>query len=171
MSKLDFEQDVRIDRYALEEELENQSVLLYSYDEEMNEQKKILSQKELELSVTEAEIAYAIRQGTYGYEGKVTESVVKELVEKDLSVIDLRREVIEQKRVVNQTASAAEAIRQRRYMVQKLVDLYIYEYFNNVDGRGSRPSGANTDRVADDQINGLARRRREEALSDSEDKE
>lgn len=171
MAKLNFEQDVRIDRYALEDELEYQSSLLYQYDEELNEEKKTLSQLELELSVLEAETAYKIRQGTYGYDGKVTESVVKELVDTDKAVNAKRQEVIEQKRVVNQTASAAEAIRQRRYMVQKLVDLYIYEYFNNVDGRGSRPSGANTDRVADDQINGLARKRRQEAINEDGEKE
>lgn len=171
--ELNFEQDVRIDKYNLDSELENHSDVLYHYDEELSDEKQVLANLELELSVLEAETAYKIRNGSYkGYDGKVTEGVVKELIEKDKDVVALRRRIIEQKRVVNRTASAAESMRQRRYMLQKLVDLYIYEYYNKVKENGSRPNMAGGRNVEDDQIAGLAqaqtsrRRRRVETEND-----
>lgn len=158
--ELNFEQDVKIDKYNLDSELQNHSDVLYYYDEVVSEEKRILSNMELELSVLEAETAYKIRNGSYGFDGKVTEGVVKELIEKDKDVVALRKKIIEQKRIVSRTASAAESMRQRRYMLQKLVDLYIYEYYNSVKENGSRPSMAGGRNVEDDQIEGLASRRR-----------
>lgn len=168
MSELNFEQDVRIDKNSLDEELTDQSQLLFWYDEEMNEQKEILSDLELHLSITESEVAYAIRAGSYGYDGKITESVVKELIDKDEDIVALKQKIISQKRVVSKTASAAEAIRQRRYMLQKLVDLYIYEYYNGVKPEGSKPRMAGGTSVEEEQLNGLSRKRVREAMEDEE---
>lgn len=171
--KLNFEQDVKIDKDNLDSELQNHSDILYHYDEELSDEKQVLANLELELSVLEAETAYKIRNGSYpDFDGKVTEGVVKELIEKDKDVIELRKRVIAQKRIVSRTASAAESMRQRRYMLQKLVDLYIYEYYNSVKENGSRPNMAGGRNVADEQIMGLAesqtkrRRRRVETSND-----
>lgn len=168
MSKLNFEEDIKIDPHSLEDELVGQSQLLFWYDEEMNEQKKVLSNLELELSVLEAEISYKIRKGSYGYDGKITEAVVKELVEKDEDVVKQRQKVIDQKRITSKTASAAEAIRQRRYMLQKMVDLYIYEYYNGVKTEGSKPRVAGGVSVEEEQVNGLTRKRVQEAMEDED---
>ena len=156
---LNFEQDIRIDKYSLEEEVAEQSRLLYEYDEEMNTEKDILSRQQLELSIAEATVALSVRSGAYkGQDGKVTENVVKEIVDADTDLNKKREAIIDQQRILSRVSSAAEAIRQRRYMLQKEVDLYVYEYYNRVAPNGSRPNMAGGNNVEDEQLQGLSRK-------------
>lgn len=168
---MNFEQDIHIDKLSLDDELLAQPEMLYRYDEALNEEKETLARMELSLSVIEADVATRVRQGTYPDSvGKVTESVVKEIIDQDESVVERRSAIIEQKRVVARYASASEAFRQRKSMLQKLVDLYIYEYYNTVRPDGSRPNMSGGKRVEDTQIEGLAsRRRRRAAEADYDD--
>lgn len=153
---LNFREDLEIDEMDLEKELAYQSILYYDYSEAFSDAKEELSKLELKLSVKKAEVGFAIRSGTYGYDGKVTEGVISELIEKDKDVIAIRKEVIQKKRETDKIASATEAVRTRRYSLQKLVDLWIYNYYNDVKGNGSQR--ANITRGSDNsdsQLRGL----------------
>lgn len=146
-----FRNDIEIDNENLEDELTRHAATYYDYDEKFNEAKEILAKLELDLSIAEADAAYAIRNGTYNRNlpgGKITEGVVKELIESDRDLIAKRSTVIEQKRAVAKYGSAIEALRHRRYTLQKLVDLWIYNYYNTIKTGKLTPD-------RDDQLMGL----------------
>jgi hypothetical protein len=134
---LNFREDIAIDNMSLEEELTRQPLLLFDYSEEYNDLKDQLKALELELSVEIANAAFRLR--AENKDKKVTENVIKELLEKDEILTRKKKEINEKKREVDRIGSAVESIAQRRYVLQKLVDLWIYNYYNNVKTTGSGP--------------------------------
>jgi hypothetical protein len=146
-----YSDDIAIDDQNLEKELINHSILYYRYSDLYDEAKDELQRLELDLSVAEADTAYRIRMKEYDARSvpdKITESVVKELIDSDLELVKKREAIIDQKRVVSKYSTAVESFRHRRYMLQKLVDLWIYEYYNKTKN--------GVDPLDDDQLRGLA---------------
>jgi hypothetical protein len=146
-----YSDDIAIDDQNLEKELINHSILYYRYSDLYDEAKDELQRLELDLSVAEADTAYRIRMKEYDARSvpdKITESVVKELIDSDLELVKKREAIIDQKRVVSKYSTAVESFRHRRYMLQKLVDLWIYEYYNKTKN--------GVDSLDDDQLRGLA---------------
>jgi len=137
---MNFREDIEIDEMNLEDELVKQSTLLFDYEEALNSEKEILSKLNLDLELSVAKTAHSIRSGNYETGlSKLTEGIVGELINKDSELVEKREAIIAQKRVVDTHASAVNAIQSRKSMLQKLVDLWIYGYYNNVNPSGSAP--------------------------------
>lgn len=148
---MNIEKDLSIDKLNLDVEVQKHSSLLYQYSEELNEHKKELADLELQLEIMTATVAGKIRKGEHpeAKDQKITEGFVKEILAKEPELVALQREIIEQKSLVQKLSSVVEAFNHRKYMLIKLIDLYLANYFADV-----KPS-KKADAVAEEQIRSI----------------
>lgn len=137
MSQRDITDDVKINRYKLEEAAEEQSFLYYHYSELLNDARRVSDEKKLQLKKTLASIELRYRSGDLeiGEGVKLTEGSINAAVETNPDVIEAKRELMEADTAVNRAQSAEEAIRMRKSMVQNLVQLYTMQYYSSPSGK------------------------------------
>jgi len=149
---MNIEKDLSIDKFNLDKEAVEHSSKLFQYSEMLTEEKKNLSDIELQLEIQSASVARQIRSGDYPgtKDLKLTEGVVKEIVSTDQTLVDLQRKIIEQKAYVAKLAAVVDAFQHRKYMIIKTIDLFLANYFTDI-----KPSKTNTS-VDMEQLRGLA---------------
>lgn len=148
---MNIENDLAIDKFNLDEEVQKHSSLFYMYSDKYNEEKKNLSTLELQLDIRTATVASDVRNGRHpkAKEVKVTEGAIKEILETEDELIKLKKEIIGQKAYVQQLGSVVDAFQQRKYMLIKLIDLYLANYFS--EAKPSKKHSA----VDEEQLRGL----------------
>lgn len=91
-----------------------------------------LSTVKAQLEVTEAEVKLHIRRypNKHGFKGRVTDSVVKELVLLDKTYRDAQRKVHDAQHVVDVLTGAINTLEHRKRTLENLVTLYGQDYFS-----------------------------------------
>lgn len=133
MSDFNFQEDLEIDRHNLEEEWYTQPANVMRYSEALAEAKRELSDMDLALKVRKAEVALSIRNGEYpDAPSKITEGVVKELIEADKELSGLQREINEKREEVDKIEAAVNAFQHKKHALIKTTELWIAGYHSEV---------------------------------------
>ena len=132
----DFGQDVKIDSNALEVELEKQAMLAKKWGDLFTEAKYIADEKDQKLKLIDSDLDIAIRANPEAFlkEGergiKITESVIKSLIQRNEEHLKAERELIEVKRDKGVLENAVNAIEHRRSALKYLSELWIQGYWS-----------------------------------------
>lgn len=123
-----FKEDVRLDKFDLPGEVEYQSSLLDSANDDLADAKTEKSRLEVLLRLTEATASLNYRKNPP--EGlKVTDDVIKALVATDAEVGKVQAELIEAIRDVNAFAGAVDSIKEKGDMLKLETSLLIGGFY------------------------------------------
>jgi len=124
----DVKRDVKINRFKLEEESEKQPSLYFYYANELAELKGKKDKMENKLNLILAEVELSIREKP-PEKIKITESVIKSLVEKNKKVIEIKKRLAEIKEEIYVYSAVVSALEQRNSQLKVLKDLFLANYF------------------------------------------
>lgn len=128
MNVKNFERDVKINRFKLEEESEKQPSIYFYYANELAELKKKKDSLENKLNLLLSETELSIRDNP-PVETKITESLIKSLVEKDQYVHHMKKKLVDVKGDIYVYTALVTALEQRNSQLKVLKDLFIANYF------------------------------------------
>jgi hypothetical protein len=130
----DFQKDLSINKYKLDEECLSHSSRYAYYAEACAVAKSAVSKAGDNLKFVTAEANLRIRK-TYADNGqKFTEAVIASELEIDNLVIKARDELREAEEIYGRLQVAVNAMDARRSELDNLVKLYVAGYFSTVDG-------------------------------------
>ena len=139
---MDFEQDIKINRFQLDVACERQPELYGTYAEKLAELRSRRDKLKDKLKLASAEISLGHRKNPP--EGlKITDSTIASLTETDPSVIKVKDELHRVEKRFNEYDAAVTAFEHRRSMLNNLVELYHIGYFSDPD----QPNTEATDAV------------------------
>ena len=164
---LNFETDLSIDKYKLDEECVTHSQLYYRYSEmaaNAKNQVGVLADN-LKLKMGEANIA--IRNKFISKEVKFTEAVINAEVEKDETVIEAREELREAELNLARLQAGVSAFEHRKSQLDNVVRLYCAGYFSAPSSLG-KPRDSINEQAASDARKSLNRKNRP-TVDDEED--
>jgi hypothetical protein len=123
--------DFQIDRFKLDDEWVRQPDLFRRYAEELANAKRDYEETKNQLGVTRAETELAVRKDPAEYDlDKVTEGVIKAVVETVEAVIDAEAVVVDAKHKVNLLEAAVGALDHRKRALSDLVSLHLSDYYS-----------------------------------------
>jgi len=154
----DILEDLKINRFKLEDEAENQPSLFYHYSEIASEARENRDKAKAKLKETEARIGLDYRSGKRVSEAKLTEASIAAAVDTDPEVMEARKKYLSAEAELGKAVSAEEAMQQRKAMIGHLVQLYTMQYYSKP--HGSRGDGAEAE--ASDAVNDALNRKKGE---------
>ena len=169
MKKLDFEKDLSIDKFRLDDECVTHSGLYHRYSEmeaDAKNQVGILADN-LKLKMGEANIG--IRNAFTKKELKFTEAVISAEVEKNDNVLEAREELREAELNLSRLQAGVRAFEHRKSQLDNLVKLYCAGYFS-MPGNG-KPKDTINEQASRKARSGLNRSRNKIPSVDDEDDE
>jgi len=130
--KEEFESDLFIDKFSLDQECVDQPTLYAKYGElhaDAIQERDFVKES---LDIKKAELYRKIRENPtkYGCNEKPTESAVSNIITEDRSIQDLSEELREKNHQVNVLGVAREAFVHRKKSLENLVELYLTSYFS-----------------------------------------
>jgi len=152
--------DVEFDIHRLDVEMNRQAPLMLSYSSDLADVRRDLDIAKSRLGVVAAEIADSIRGDPecYGLEGKASETAIKALLPKEDGYVAAENKVRGYKHDVDILAGYVEALKDRRKMLEKEVDLWLGGYF--AEPRVSREGREALDEQGDERAFGKRRKKR-----------
>lgn len=122
---------LQIDENRLEYEWINQPTLVFKYAKKLADARFKFDEAKAELEVTEADIANTIRKAPELYDlKKVTEGAVKETIPLQSEYKAAVQELNKAKHTVEVYAAVVSALDNRKKALEKLVDLWMANYFS-----------------------------------------
>ena len=146
---IEYRPRIAIDEHDLDHELIRHPSLAREINDEYKYAMSYRDGVKHDLEIETATIDKEIRRHYEG--GKVTEREIKSETVMDQSIIDLETSLREWDLVVRLWENLSAAAKDRGYMLTKLVELYISNYYSDVTGRGERSE-------ARDRLSGEARK-------------
>lgn len=155
--------DFQIDRFRLDDEWVKQPDLFRRYAEALAEAKSEFEGLKNDLDVTRAEVELKIREdpSAYGLE-KVTEGVIKSVVEVQETVKEAESEVVQARHKVGMLEAAVGALDHRKRALSDLVSLHLADYF-------SKPVAREGERGAKEEMGKQRARRSQRRRADDDD--
>ena len=144
-----FEKDISINKYKLDEECLSHATLYFNYADACAQAKLAVNRANDKLSLVRAETNILIRDDYSKKGAKFTEALVTSEVEKSEAVIEAKDELREAEETYARLQVAVQAMEARKAELDNLVKLYVAGYFA---GPYSAPDANErvNDRVADD---------------------
>lgn len=131
MNKTQMEQDVKIDRFKLEEASQDQAELYYQYTKNLHRLTKKKLKLEKKLTELEAQIDLEIRNKLEQEGETAREGEIKSRITLDKRIKKMRREVINAKVKLQKAEHIKTVFDQRRSMIKYLTELYVSQYWSN----------------------------------------
>lgn len=128
---------LQIDEHALEKALKEHPDLVYNVGQMYALSISERDGSKLKLDEIIAEVDSEIREDAAAAEEKVTEKAVEGRVKADDRVKKANQAFLDLKLKADQIGVLKEAYNQRSYALSKLVDLYISNYYSEIEGKGS----------------------------------
>ena len=128
--QFDFEKDLSINKYKLDEECLSHSSLYFRYAEASITAKSEVSKADDNLKLVTAERNIAIRKAYTGAGAKFTEAVIASELEKDAEVLEAKEKLRNAQEVYAKLQVAVSAMESRRSQLDNLVKLYCAGYFS-----------------------------------------
>lgn len=144
--EFDFEKDLSINKFRLDEECLSHSSLYFKYAEAQQKAKSEVSKAEDNLNLTLAEREIAIRNYFANEKNnvtKVTEGLIASTVKCDEEVLKAQRKLREAKDIFNRLTVAVQAMDSRRSSLDNLVKLYCAGYFSMPNSNDKSKKDAN----------------------------
>ena len=129
LESIDFENDVSINKFRLDEECITQPALYLRYGELAMEAKTEVSNADDKLKLIIAEKNLAIRQRYINNAVKYTEGVIESEVNRDPEVLEARKALRESQETLARLQVAVSAMETKRAELDNLVKLYVAGYF------------------------------------------
>ena len=129
-AKLDFEKDISINKYKLDEECLSHSSLYGRYASMQADAKTQVTKAKDNLELVEAERNLAIRKSLADSGTKVTEAMINSALITDKEVIEAKNQVREAEDVYAKLTVAVQAFEHRKSELDNLVKLYCAGYFS-----------------------------------------
>jgi len=168
--KLDFEKDLSIDKYKLDEECISHPALYYRYSEmavNAKHEAGVLADN-LKLKMSEANVS--IRNRFTKKEIKFTEAVIAAEVEKEETVIEAREELREAELNYARIHAGVVAFEHRKSQLDNVVRLYCAGYFSAPSSSG-KPKESINEQAAKDIKRGLNKGKKKPSVDDEEDED
>ena len=165
----DFEQDLSIDKYKLDQECVTHSQLYYRYSELAAVAKNQVGILADNLKLKMGEVNILIRDRLTKKEIKFTEAVINAEVEKDESVIDAREELRQAELSLARLQAGVSASEHRKSQLDNIVRLYCAGYFSTPVSSGRPREGINEQAANNARKNLNARKKPAVADDDEED--
>jgi hypothetical protein len=127
----------RIDRNALDDELEQQAELYGEAAEAAAVAKSIVEGLEEEIKNHESETDKYIREQAAANDERITENEIKALVAGDEDRQKLVKRLLTAKDAQRRLEALSSSLKQRSYLLRDMVDLYLNGYFNEASAKGS----------------------------------
>lgn len=145
----DFDEDLSIDKYRLDEECLSHSSRYAYYSEAQAVAKSNVSKAKDNLEFVTAEANLRIRK-EYAEKGeKFTEAVIASRLTLDKDVNEAKSKLREEEEVYSRLSVAVQAMETRRSELDNLVKLYCAGYFSTVNTDGNVRKGINEQVSAD----------------------
>lgn len=133
----DFDEDLSIDKYRLDEECLSHSSRYAYYSEAQAVAKSNVSKAKDNLEFVTAEVNLRIRK-EYAEKGeKFTEAVIASRLTLDKDVNEAKSKLREEEEVYSRLSVAVQAMETRRSELDNLVKLYCVGYFSTVNPNGN----------------------------------
>lgn len=133
-SKFDFEKDLSINKFKLDEECISHSSIYFRYAEAQQEAKVELSKAKNNLELIEAEANINIRAELIKNGVKFTEALITSYLAKDDSVKEAKEQAVKAEEVYSKLSVAVTAMEHRKSELDNLVKLYASGYFSVSNG-------------------------------------
>lgn len=130
-SELDFEKDISINKFRLDEECLSHASIYYNYGDAQARAKTELAKAKDNLELVQAERNLQIRDELTKNGTKVTESMISSALIIDNEVREAKNEVREAEEVYNRLSVAVQAMEHRKSELDNLVKLYLSGYYSN----------------------------------------
>lgn len=132
----DFQKDIMINKYKLDEECLSHSSLYSAYALAQADAKAELAKAKDHLELVTSEVNLEIRKELSDSGQKVTEATIASYLVIDKRVKNAKAEVREAEEVYSRLSVAVSAMETRRSELDNLVKLYCAGYFSTVGGAG-----------------------------------
>lgn len=129
-NEVDFEKDVSINKYKLDEECLSHSSLYFRYSSMQADAKTRVSKAKDNLELVEAERNLAIRKELAESGTKTTESMINSILIVDKEVIEAKNQVREAEDIFMKLSVAVQAFEHRKSELDNLVKLYCSGYYS-----------------------------------------
>ena len=129
-NEVDFEKDISINKYKLDEECLSHSSLYFRYSSMQADAKTRVSKAKDNLELVEAERNLAIRKTLSESGTKVTEAMITSALIVDKEVIEAKNQVREAEDVFMKLSVAVQAFEHRKSELDNLVKLYCSGYYS-----------------------------------------
>jgi len=136
MKNLNFEQDLSIDKYKLDDECVTHASLYYQYSEMAANAKNYVAILSDSLKLTMGEVNISIRNNFIKNDTKFTEAVINAEVEKHKDIIKAREELRNAELNLAKIQAGVSAFEHRKSELDNLVKLYCTGYFSTVSANG-----------------------------------
>lgn len=127
---IDFEKDISINKYKLDEECLSHSSLYFRYSSMQADAKTRVSKAKDNLELVEAERNLAIRKSLADSGAKVTEAMINSSLITDEEVIQAKQKVREAEDIFMKLSVAVQAFEHRKSELDNLVKLYCSGYYS-----------------------------------------
>lgn len=151
-NEVDFEKDISINKYKLDEECLSHSSLYFRYSSMQADAKTRVSKAKDNLELVEAERNLAIRKTLSESGTKVTEAMITSALIVDKEVIEAKNQVREAEDVFMKLSVAVQAFEHRKSELDNLVKLYCSGYYSVPN------SGSNVKKDINEQTSSAVRR-------------
>ena len=165
--ELDFEKDLGINKYKLDEECLSHSVLYYRYGELLADAKNEVGVLTDALKLKMGEANTGIRNRFIQKDQKFTEAVITSEVEKDTGVIEAREDLRKAELTYARLQAGVSAFEHRKSQLDNLVKLYVSGYFSTPSPGGTKETI--NDQAGKDARLGLNKNRKHKPHIDDED--
>lgn len=136
--EFDFEKDLSINKFRLDEECLSHSSLYFRYAEAQQDAKSEVSKAEDNLNLVLAEREIAIRNKFADNGMKATEGLISANVKCDEEVLEAQKKLRKAKEIFNKLTVAVQAMDSRRSELDNLVKLYCAGYFSMPNSNDKR---------------------------------
>ena len=142
-NELDFEKDISINKYKLDEECLSHSAIYSRYASAQAEAKTTVSKAKDNLELVESERGLAIRDSLLKSGNKVTEAMINSALISDEEVIKAKNELRQAEEVFAKLGVAVQAFEHRKSELDNLVKLYCAGYFSVPSSTGETRKNIN----------------------------
>lgn len=134
LSDFDFENDLKINKYKLDEECISHASVYFRYAEASVEAKKSLSKAKDNLELVSSTRNIELREELTNKGIKVTESLINSALLKDNAVLQAKEDLRKAEFIYGKITVAVQAMEARRSELDNLVKLYCSGYYSTPSG-------------------------------------
>lgn len=142
-NEFDFEKDLSINKFKLDEECLSHSSIYFRYAEAQQKAKSEVSRLKDKLEIVTAEANIRIRSDLIEKGIKFTEALVTSHLTKDEEVLSVKEELREAEEINARLSVAVTAMEHRKAELDNLVKLYCSGYFSVANGGSEVKKGIN----------------------------
>lgn len=123
-----FTEDVRLDKYDLDNEAMQQPSLMQDYTFQLAEAKSLKGKTEAQLKYTKADAELRIRRKP-PMDLKITEAVIVSLVETDEKVKEVQDKLLDASEAVNTLTACVDSLKEKSDMIKHEATLFVAGYW------------------------------------------